>query len=85
MSLAVYDTKRMALVLQNSHQRSVLCGTAKYDFDPDLGNVLRICAETESLSAPCAPEFVLQENSWEGAIEPDQRFGCDYSVELFVS
>ena len=84
MNLARFATKRVALILRRLDWRCVVRGTAIYEQDPVLGGVLRIRSLAEFPESAAEPEFILQEETWDGTIEPDEQFGCDFSVELFV-
>ena len=72
----------MALVLSGMRLRRVIRGTASYEWDPELGAILRICTSGEPEESPQILEIILQESIWEGEILPDLRFGCDYCINL---
>jgi hypothetical protein len=54
-------------------------GTARYERDDLLGNVLRISLEGK---LPGNPHILLVENEWHGLITADTEYGCDYNVVL---
>jgi hypothetical protein len=56
-----------------------LRGTARYERDDLLGNVLRIPVEGDS---PGKPDVVLAEEDWNGSIIEDSQYGCDYCIVL---
>jgi hypothetical protein len=56
-----------------------LCGTAHYERDDLLGNVLRIPVEGGSAGEP---DILLAEKDWNGLITEDSQYGCDYCVML---
>ena len=84
MNLARFGTKRVALILRRLDWRCVVRGTATYEQDPVLGGLLRITSSAGIPESTAEPEFILQEETWDGTIAPDEQFGCDYSIELFV-
>lgn len=84
MSLSEFAKKRVALILRRLDWWCVVRGTASYELDPVLGGVLRITPSAEFTESAAEPEFILQEETWDGTITPDEQFGCDFSLELFV-
>lgn len=84
MNLGPFDAKRVALVLHHLDWRRVVRGLATYEQDPVYGAVLRITAPEDSDNPGFEPEFIFQEETWDGIITPDNQFGCDYTVELSV-
>lgn len=56
------------------------CGSAQYDRDPDLGNVLRVRVDQphDSENAVGTTELIIAEREWDGEIVPDNEYGCDF-------
>lgn len=84
MNLLLFAKKRFVLILRQADGERVVRGTTTYEQDPELGAVLRISPWAEQADSMPEPEIILQEQTWEGTIVPDDQFGCDYSVELSV-
>ena len=76
---AQYDGRRFVFVAPQ-FKWGLLRGTARYERDDLLGNVLRIPVEGDS---PGKPEIVLAEDDWNGLITKDAQYGCDYCVTIF--
>ena len=71
------DLRRVAVVLEIEGNKVVCCGKAYYESDRSLGDVLRIAIDDEP-----GQEFILSESDWDGVIQVDDRYGCDYCVFL---
>jgi hypothetical protein len=74
----------MALLFHHARPRRVVRGVARYEQDPVLGAVLRICSASKPASPPDDFEIILQEETWEGDIVPDQQFDCDFCIAIFA-
>lgn len=72
-----FDGCRFAVVFPQISGK--LVGTATFERDDLLGNVLRIPIEAKS---PGNPQILLAEDEWGELITPDSKYGCDYCVVL---
>ena len=79
MDLSHFDGKRIAIVMQFANVHRVIRGLASYVNLADSTNIMRIAPEEPS---PGNPEFVIDEQKWDGHIVPDDRYGCDFQLEL---
>lgn len=71
------DGRRVAVVLAVGGREVVCRGVASYHLDPVLGKVVRI-----ALDQAAGQEIILSEADFEGSVEIDGRYGCDYCVQL---
>ncbi len=78
MDLSPYDGKRIAIVMRFREAHHVLRGRARYIQQQLHSNQMRIALD----GADGNPEFVIHENQWDGVIQPDNEFGCDYWLEV---
>jgi hypothetical protein len=81
MELSQLDGARLAIELGLQGIPRVLLGSAMFEYDPNLGNVLRVSLDAES-AGPGNPEFLIREKYWDGAVDPDGTYGCDYRLQL---
>jgi hypothetical protein len=51
-------------------------GRGVYEYDPNLGQILRIDLPSGG------PQFVLAEDTWNGEILPGHSTGCDFLIRL---
>ena len=82
MDLSRFDAKQFAVVVQLGGAARVFRGAARYESDSELGAVLKIIPESDGTQATGNPVFVLQEDSWTGRLRQDDRYGCDYRLEV---
>ena len=73
VDFAQFHEERIAVVLNRG--AIVFCGTAMFQRDDDLGNILRIKSDS---SEACEGEVLLSEGDWQGRIIPDLEHGCRY-------
>ncbi len=76
---SAYDLARFAIFLGGLVRDEPLRGTAAYQHDTDLGDILRISLDGD---IPGRPEIIVAENEWRGLITPDYQYGCDYCLIL---
>ena len=72
-----YDRCRVAVFLAPLLRGEPLIGTAHFQRDDLLGNILRISLEGGS---PGRPDIIVAENEWQGLITPGRAYGCDYCL-----
>lgn len=77
VDLSEFDGQRLAVILNNAGQRTVLRGTATYVRDEAVGSALNIELDNEE---PGHPVLVISESEWNGRIIPDFHFGCRFSL-----
>ena len=82
MRLSGFDGKRIAIVLRRDDHTSVLHGTATYERDQKLGNILTIHIDTGRGETQGNPELVIAEDRWRGKLVADTQHGCEYKLEL---
>ena len=86
LDLSRYDGKRLAIVIAHQGDTSqIVRGTACFEFDEMLGNLLRVRVTSEdatTLEGQGDPSFVFYEQLGDFKIRPDQEFGCDYCLSL---
>lgn len=79
MNLSEYHGKRIAVVIDGGGVEPVVIrGTGHYERDPEFGNCLRIALPHEQGS----PHLVFYESAGEHRFQPDNDFGCDWSIRL---
>ena len=78
----MYDGKRMAVVFRDGGNVRVVCGRVTSEEDQDLGPVLRVELEEEGHDLAGQTTLILQEESLQGRLDVDDRYGCDWCVEL---
>ena len=74
-----YDRCRVAVFLTPLLRGQPLIGTARFERDDLLGNILRISLEGDS---PGRPDIIVAENEWQGLITHGRSYGCDYRLSL---
>ena len=74
-----YDRCRFAIHLAPLLRGEPLIGTARFERDDLLGNILRISLEGDS---PGRPDIIVAENEWQGLITHGRSYGCDYRLSL---
>lgn len=74
-----YDGCRFAVNLAPLLRGEPLIGTAHFQRDDLLGNILRISLTGD---APESPDIIVAENEWHGLITPGTPYGCDYCLSL---
>ncbi len=74
-----YDNRRFAVLLGGHAAKEPLRGTAHFERDQELGNVLRIDLDGDLLGSPV---IVVCERDFSGLILPDESCGCDYRLVL---
>ena len=82
LKLSDYAGKRIAVLVRVGQEDRVFRGVAAYEQDPLLGVVLKVRAEQERSAAGGPTSLVFQLAAWEGALVPDKRHGCDFSVAV---
>jgi hypothetical protein len=81
MELSQLDGSRLAIELVIQGATRVFLGSAKFERDPVLGNVLRVSLDAET-AGPGNPEFLIREKYWDGQVALDGEHGCDYQVQM---
>jgi hypothetical protein len=76
-SFSQYDNRRFVVLLPDHVASGPLLGTAHFEHDAELGDVLRIALDGSQLGNP---HIVLTEDGFSGLILPDDRYGCDFCV-----
>ena len=71
-----FDAKRIAIVLHGKDASPVFRGTAFFQRDPSLGNILRVKLDNQEESGNA--DFVISEAQWRDRIIPDVEHGCDF-------
>jgi hypothetical protein len=79
VSLKKYHKRRFAVLLGPVASHGPLRGTAHFEHDQELGNLLRITLDGDSLGSPV---IVVREEGFSGIILPDERQGCDHCLRL---
>ena len=74
-----YDGCRFAVHLAPLIRDEPLIGTAHFERDDELGNILRISLEGDS---PGQLDIIVAENEWRGLITPGRSYGCDYCLSF---
>lgn len=77
-SFVSYDNCRF-VVRHERFGREPLRGTAHFQRDDDLGNILRITLDGD---LPGNPEIIVSEGEWNGLITSDSHYGCDFCLFL---
>jgi hypothetical protein len=77
-SFKTYDNCRF-VVRDERFGPEPLRGTARFQRDDDLGNILRIAIDGDFAGNP---EIIVCENEWNGLITRDVRYGCDFCLFL---
>ena len=72
-----YDQCSFAIFVELEYGHKLMIGTAHYQRDDLLGNILRFSLETDS---PGSPEIIIAEEEWNGLITCGRRYHCDYCV-----
>ena len=76
-SLRIYDGKRVAVVLNSDAASVVVKGTARYEEDEFLGQVLRVLVEQSDSTAPPA-DVLIAESEWNGEIKGGDEYDCEF-------
>lgn len=76
---ASYDNARFVVFLGDVADGRPLRGTARFQRDDTLGNILRISLDE---AGPGSPAIIVTEKEWDGVITPDFRHGVDYCLIL---
>src|SRR5262245_33049604 len=76
--LAYLNNCTIGVSISIQGQPRLFSGLAVYEFDPELGGLLRIQVAESNDNF----EFVLHESRWSGHLQDGSAFGCDYAVHL---
>ena len=71
------DKRRIGVSVRLAGKLVLLKGTAAYESDPQLGNLLRI-----RLHAEPGVDIVIREQAWNGDIIPLENIDCDFIMPL---
>ena len=74
-----YDGCRFAILLALLRRGEPLIGTARFERDDLLGNILRISLEGDFSGQS---DIIVAENEWQGLITHGRSYGCDYCLSL---
>lgn len=77
-SLATLDRRSIAVQLTTPSGVQLLAGVGAYEYDPDLGAVLRVAVSDGVTSY----DLMFVENRWTGSIESGEAHGCDYLLRV---
>lgn len=75
--LSRLDGRSVAVILRQAEREFVIRGTAVFQRDDALGNVLCITVGDEQTSDP---RLIISEGDWKGRIIPDVKYGCDLCI-----
>jgi len=84
MDLPMYHGKRIAVVVNRAGVARVFFGLAALEQDEDLGRILRISLQQEGCRAAGDPAFILQENAAANCLVADNRYSCDFCLNLGI-
>lgn len=76
---ARYDRRRFAIILDGGSKTRVLLGSARFEYDQELGMILRIKLDEDLLGNP---SILSSERDFRGPVLPDDRHGCDFAVHV---
>ena len=82
MELSMYNGKRIAVVLSRDGVQRVLSGLAAIENDECLGSVVRIRLQEKGSDLAGRPEIILQEDTPAECMVADDRYGCDFCLDL---
>ena len=77
LPLSALHRRTIAVHVALPERAETLLGRGIYEFDADLGTVLRI-----ELLADAASELTLVEGAWNGQILSGEAHGCDFLIHL---
>ena len=75
--LSPLDGRSVAVVVRQAGREFVIRGTAMFQRDDALGNVLRIIVPDGQHTEPT---LIISEQEWKGRIIPDVEYGCDLCI-----
>ena len=79
----MYNGKRFALVFNVGGCKRVVSGAGACFMDRELGPVVRVSLQHADGSCTSGREtLVLQEEALRQRLVPDDRYGCDFQVDL---
>jgi len=78
LPLSALHRRTIAVHVALPGRAETLLGRGIYEFDADLGTVLRI----ELLAADADSELTLLEGAWNGQILSGETHGCDFLIQL---
>ena len=74
---------RMAVLIVRPDRDVILRGFATFQVDGQLGRILRISIDDGGDgSLAKRPDILIDEDAFDGLIEEDRRYGCDYCMTL---
>ena len=82
MELPMYNGKRIAVVLNRGGVQRVLGGLAVLEMDECLGSIVRIRLQEKGSDLVGRPEILLQEDTPAECMVADDRYGCDFCLDL---
>ena len=78
----MYNGKRMAVTFRINDNTRVVCGRVAYEEDQNLGPVLRVELEQDGHDLAGQTALIFQEESLQGRLDVDDRYGCDLCLDL---
>ena len=78
----MYNGKRIAVVLSRDGVQRVLSGLAAIEDDKCLGSIVRIRLLEGGNDLAGRPEIILQEHIPAEHMVADDRYGCDFCLDL---
>ena len=83
MSLTRLHSKRIAVVIPITDERQIVVrGVGCLEEDDDTGDVLRVTTDEGNGGAAEDSAILVRMQPKAPTIEPDQKYGCDYSIFL---
>ena len=79
----MFNGKRFAVVFNVAGRHRVMSGIGAYDFDRDLGPVLRVNLQHDEDSDNAGHQTLLvQQEALRGRVLADDQYGCDFRLEF---
>jgi hypothetical protein len=79
--LSRYDGATIAITLPCDGETRTVRGVARYELDPDLGNVLAL--DVEPTDDPLGDiRVVISEREWDGEVRNGREYDCDFCFVL---
>ena len=75
--LSALDGRSVAVILRQAGREFVIRGTAMFQRDDALGNILRITVPDDQHAETA---LIISEQDWQGRIIPDVTYGCDLCI-----
>ena len=80
--ISMYHGKRVAVMFRVGDNAHVVCGMGICEEDRDLGPVLRVELEQDDHDLAGQTALIFREESLQGRLDVDDRYGCDLCVDL---